>query len=116
MYKKILLLIFTIAYTLPTQAQDFLPPRDMNAAYWYGVVVILGMCSMLGLLLALANLYTQNTWLHKITLGFVGLGALMGLGSIIIYLSFSAVGWVALLPIITATISALLVWARQKKV
>ena len=115
MYKKTLLLIFTIVYTFPIQAQDFLPPRDITAAYWYGVVVILGMCTMLGLLLALANLYTQNAWLHTLTLGFVGLGALMGLGSIIIYFSFSAVGWVALLPVITATISALLVWARQKK-
>jgi hypothetical protein len=115
MYKKILLSFFAIICTLPTQAQDFLPPRDITAAYWYGVVVILGMCSMLGLLLALANLYTQNAWLHTLTLGFVGLGALMGLGSMIIYFSFSAVGWVALLPVITATISALLVWARQRK-
>lgn len=116
MYKKTLLLIFAIAYTLPTQAQDFLPPRDITAAYWYGVIVILGMYTMLGLLLALVNLYTQKAWLHTLTLGFVSLGILMGLGSIIVYFSFSAVGWVALLPIITSTTSALLVWARQRKV
>lgn len=116
MYKHILTLILSTAFVSIVKAQGLLPPRDMEAAYWYGIVVILGLLTMLGLLLALANLYSNRIWLHKLTLGFVGFNALMGIGSIIIYFSFSVVGWVVFLPVVTATTSGGLLWAKQKAV
>ncbi|EAY25786.1 hypothetical protein [Microscilla marina] len=113
---KILFSLLLLIVCVPSlYAQGLVPPHDVKAAYWYGITVILGLFTMIGLIISLTNLYSHKAWLHKTALGFTGLNALLGLSGVAVYIIYPAIGWVAFLPLITAITGAGLVWAKQKE-
>lgn len=107
------ILIITFLTISPLWAQSPLP-SNAQAAYWYGVAVILGMGTMFGLMIALANLYTQNKRLHQVAMVLAMVNMLLGIAGLVVYFRYPTIGWVAFLPVVTAVVGGLMVWTKRK--
>ena len=113
-YTRIFLsLIILFFCTTPVLAQV---PVAMNteSLYWYGIALLLGLCSMIGLMAALASLYTKQEWLNKTALIASVVNVFLGIIGLMIYVKYPTVGWVTFLPLGTAIVSGLMVMTKRK--